>query len=284
MGHHSDRPAFVFVHGGFHNGSTWTELVAELADRGHASVARDLPGAGTNAANPNSFSRRPLDTEAFATEVSANTATQDDRNAAVIDDVRAASQAGNGKVVLVGHSLGGRTISPVTETIPDDIGAVVYLTAQLYPGDRPPPPATPNRLMASLFVGDFTETKAFRMDVDTTEPEALEIVREVFYNDLSDSQFSTAIDRLTHCDEPLGVFTVRSNITAQRFGTVDRHYIRCLNDRALILADQDAMIAATDESLGTTTTVHDMDVSHSPFYSNPAGLADVLVAIANQHT
>ncbi len=282
MGTSTDRPAFVFVHGAWHNGATWTEVAAELGHRGYASIANDLPGAGANATNPASFLSRPFDGDAFATEVSPNRATQDDRNAAVIADVREAAKAGDGRVVLVGHSLGGRTIAPVAESIPDEVGAVVFLSAVLHPGDRQPPAQTPNRSMQSLFVGDFRTTEAFRMNVSTDNPGELAIVKEVFYNDLTDEQLATAMERLTHCDEPLNVFTVRSNITPERFGSVERHYIRCLDDRALVLADQDAMISCADESLGTTTTVHDMDDGHSPFYSNPVALADLLVDIAEQ--
>lgn len=276
----SDRPVFVFVHGAWHNGATWTEVVAELERRGYASIANDLPGAGALADNPVSLTATPFDGDAFATEVSPNRVTQDDRNAAVIEDVRAAARLGNGRVVLVGHSLGGRTISPVTETVPDEVGAVVYLTAVLHPAGQKLPPQSPNRDMASLFVGDARAIEAFRMNVNTDDPATLATVRKVFYNDLSDQQFDTALDRLTHSDEPLGIFTVPPNATPERFGTVERHYIRCVDDQALVLADQDAMVAAADETLGSTTVVHDLVDGHSPFYSNPAGLVDVLVTIA----
>ena len=276
----SDRPAFVFVHGAWHNVATWTEVVAELEGRGYASVANDLPGAGALADNPASLTAAPFDADAFAAEVSPNRVTQDDRNAAVIEDVRAASRQGNGRVVLVGHSLGGRTISPVTEAIPDEVGAVVFLSAVLHPGDREPPPQSPNGDMASLFVGKFRKTGAFRMNVNTDDPATLATVRKVFYNDLTDEQFALALDRLTHSDEPLGIFTVPVNVTGERFGSVERHYIRCLDDQALVLVDQDAMIAAADEAFDTATVVHDLPDGHSPFYSSPAALADVLVTIA----
>jgi hypothetical protein len=97
--------------------------------------------------------------------------------------------------------------------------------------------------------------------------------------DLNDEQFVAAIAKL-HCDEPASVANVPSNVTADRFGTVKRHYIRCMDDMGLTKATQDLMIALVDEALGSRTSVHSMDTSHSPFYSQPAELAEILVGIA----
>lgn len=276
----ADRPSFVFVHGAWHNGSTWTEAVAELSARGYASVANDLPGAGSKARNPVALHDRSLGADALVTEVSPNSASQQDRTDAVIADVRVAAAMGNGRVVVVGHSLGGRTLSPVAEAIPDEVGAVVYLTAQMFPGPHPPK-LEANRLMGSVMMGRFGETKAFRVDVNSTDPEISANMRELFYNDLTDEQFATAMARNIHSDEPLEIFTTPSGpLTAERFGSVERHYIRCLQDNALRPIDQDTMISATDNAFSPPTIVHDMDASHSPFYSDPVGLADVLVGIA----
>lgn len=280
MADNANNPAFVFVHGAWHNGSTWTEVAAELSSRGYASIANDLPGAGTNARNPVALSDRSQGAEALSTEVSPNVASQQDRTDAVIADVRAAAAMGNGRVVLVGHSLGGRTLSPVAESIPDEVGAVVYLTAQMFPESHPPKLAA-NRLLGSIMIGSFAQTKAFRVDVNSTDPDVLTSMREAFYNDLTDAQFAKAAARNNHSDEPLEVFTTpAAKLTVERFGSVERHYIRCLQDRALRPADQDAMIAATDEAFIRPTIVHDMDVSHSPFYSDPSGLTNILVEIA----
>ena len=40
------------------------------------------------------------------------------------------------------------------------------------------------------------------------------------------------------------------------------------------------MISATDAAIGAATTVHTMSTSHSPFHSDPVGLAQILVGIA----
>ena len=43
------RPAFVFVHGAWHNAATWHKLIPLLEARGYVARALDLPGAGANA-------------------------------------------------------------------------------------------------------------------------------------------------------------------------------------------------------------------------------------------
>ena len=68
----TDGPAFVFVHGAWHNKSAWNLVTDELVDRGYATATLDLPGAGAHAKKPESFSQRPLDAAAFGTVPSPN--------------------------------------------------------------------------------------------------------------------------------------------------------------------------------------------------------------------
>lgn len=281
----ASKPAFVLIHGAWHSHETWTELTPHLEQAGHAVVAIDLPGAGANAAVPESFSRRPLDPAAFGTEPSPNAGvTQAERNDAAIAAVRQAASAGNGEVVLVGHSLGGLTISPVAEQIPDEVSAVVYLTAFLLPNGMPAGAMIGHEIMAEaevppLFMADPEQVGALRMDTGSTDPDYLAKVKSAFYADLTDEQLEAALSRL-HCDEPAAAAGEPSPITAERFGTVDRHYIRCADDRAIVAPAQDLMVELVDAEVGTRTTVHNMATSHSPFYSDPAGLAVILTSIA----
>lgn len=281
----SDKPTFVFIHGAWHDKHTWDLTVAELAERGYASVTLDLPGAGTNAAAPASFANRPLDPAAFGTEPSPNAGvTQQERTDHAIEAVRQAKQHGNGKVVLVGHSLGGLTITPVAEAIPSEVDAVVYLTAFMMPNGMVAGEIIGHETMAeamvpSLFMADPEVVGAMRMDVASTDAEYVAQARQAFYADLTDDQFSTAMSHL-HPDEPAQVAGVPSNITADNFGTVDRHYIRCTEDRAISIEGQDLMIDLTDKSIGSATTQHTLGTSHSPFFSDVNGLCDILVGIA----
>ena len=276
------RPAFVFVHGAWHNAATWRQVIPLLEARRFVARALDLPGAGIHAKIPRTYWERPLELAAFASEPSPNAAvTQDERTRAVaslIDEV-------GGPVVLVGHSLGGLTISAVAETIPDRLHAVVYLTAFLMPPGMPALVMHQHETMArssvpGLFLADPAAVGAFRLDPRSEDADYRARFRTALYEDLSDTDFNLALTQL-HCDEPAGVARVPSPVTPERFGRVPRHYIRCLEDRAIPLAAQDFVIAALDGALGGRTSVHSLTASHSPFYSQPRLLADLLAGIAN---
>ncbi|WP_204112854.1 alpha/beta fold hydrolase [Shimia biformata] len=280
------NPAFVLVHGAWHGGACWARLVAALNAAGFAALAPDLPGAGGNAASPLAFSRRPLDTAAFATEPSPNAAvSQDQRNDAILAAVDEAAALGNGKVILVGHSLGGITVSPVVEAAPEKVAAAVYLCAFMLPPGMPAVAMILSEIMAEalvppLFMADPEQVGALRIDVGSQDATYVQGIRDAFYGDLSDQQFEQTRSQL-HCDEPVSVAAVPSNITPQRFGTVPRHYIQCLHDRAIPIAGQDHMIASVDDAIGGKTTIHSLSSSHSPFQSKVGDLTAVLESIAS---
>jgi pimeloyl-ACP methyl ester carboxylesterase len=279
------RPAFVFVHGAWHNNTTWRQVIAHLETRRFVAQALDLPGAGVHAKVPVTYRKRPLDLAAFASEPSPNAAvTQDERTRAVvslIDEV-------GGPVILVGHSLGGLTISAVAEAIPHRVRAVVYLSAFMLP---PRMPAVVMRqhetmgasLLPALFLADPAAVGAFRLDPRSEDANYRARLRTALCADLSETDFDLSLTQL-HCDEPAGVAQVPSPITPARFGRVTRYYIRCLEDRAIPLAAQNFMIAGLDGALGGRTYVHSLTASHSPFYSQPEMLAQLLAGIADDST
>ena len=120
---------------------------------------------------------------------------------------------------------------------------------------------------------------ALRVDAGSTDPGYIAAMRSALYGDLTDQQFEAARSRV-HYDESAALLAEPSTITVERFGTVDRHYIKCAKDRAIPPEAQDLMIRLVDEEMPTSTTVHNMNTSHNPSYSDPAGLADILSSIA----
>ncbi len=277
----SGKPAFVLVHGYWHNSACWREVVPRLEARGFEVVAPDLPGAGVHAKVPASFLQRPLDPAAFAAESSPNAAvTQEERTQAVLAAIKSIGRP----VILVGHSMGGATISDVVEASPRDVAAVVYLTAFLLAPGVPPIAVITHQTMAaavvpSLFCADPAVVGALRIDPRSADPAYRARLKDAFYGDVSDAEVAKTAATL-HPDEPASTAMRPSAVTAQRFGAVARHYIRCTEDHAITLAGQDYMIGAADAALGSATTVHTLAASHSPFLSQPEAVTAILAGIA----
>lgn len=280
-----DKPAFVFIHGAWHGARSWDKVVPLLEATGHACIAIDLPGSGANAAQPVSFTARPFDAAAFSQEPSPNAGvTQDERSKAAIAAVEAAVSRGNGKVVLVGHSLGGITVSPVAEAVPDRLHAAVYLTAFMLPPGMPAiamiqHPSMAAALVPGLFMADPAAVGALRINVASEDAGYTSGLKAAFFGDVDEGEFQ-AFRKTLHCDEPAQVALVPSSVTKERFGSVARHYIHCDGDRAITPEGQALMVALVDEAMGNATLTHRLSASHSPFLSQPEALAGLLLEIA----
>jgi len=281
------KAVFVLVHGGWHNHSAWDKVTPILEANGFAALTLDLPGAGVNAIAPTSLGRRPFDPAAFAAERSPIAGlTQEERTQAVVALVRDTASLGAGKVILVGHSAGGMTISAVAEQVPDLLLAVVYLAGFMAPNGMPLLTMLQHQTFSSalapgLFVGDAAAVGATRIHAGSTDEAYRSLLKAAFYGDLSEVEFAHAASHL-HCDESNAGALTPSAITPGRFGVVARHYIRCTQDRAVPLTGQDHMIAMVDGSIGGKTTTHTLESSHSPFLSQPAALSKVLIDISVQ--
>lgn len=278
------KAAFVLVHGAWHNHSAWNAVTPILEANGFAAFTLDLPGAGVNAIAPTSLGLQPFDPAAFAAEPSPTAGlTQEERTQAVVALVKEAATLSNGKVILVGHSAGGMTISAVAEQVPSLLLAVVYLAGFMVPNGMSLLAMLQHESLSSalaprLFVGDPAAIGATRIHVGSTDKAYRSLLKAAFYADVSESEFARAASQL-HTDESNAGALAPSEITPERFGTVPRHYIRCTQDRAVPLTGQDHMIAAVDGALGGKTTTHTLESSHSPFLSQPAALSRILIDI-----
>jgi alpha-beta hydrolase superfamily lysophospholipase len=251
------KAVFVLVHGGFHNHSSWDKVTPILEAHGFVALTLDLPGAGVNAIAPTSLGLRPFDPAAFAAEPSPNGAvTQEERTQAVVALVKEAASLSDGRVILVGHSAGGMTVSAVAEQVPNLLLAVVYLSGFLVPNGMPLLAMLQHESLSSalaprLFVGDPVAIGATRIHAGSTDEAYRSLLKASFYADVSESEFAHAASQL-HCDESNAGALAPSQITPERFGTVPRHYVRTTQDRAIPLTGQDHMIAtvSTNRRLG----------------------------------
>jgi len=102
---------FVLVHGAWHGAWCWAAVMGELERRGHRTYALDLPGRWTNPM-PHAKINRHVWVDAV---------------------VRLIEERDLRDVVLVGHSLGGLTITGVALKIPRRLKRIVYATALVPP-------------------------------------------------------------------------------------------------------------------------------------------------------
>ncbi|MGU3540888.1 alpha/beta fold hydrolase [Methylobacterium sp. A54F] len=118
---------FVLVHGAWHGGWCWRDVVAGLAAAGHRAFAPTLTGLGQ--------SRHLL-----AGDVTLDTCVAD-----VAGLIEAEELSG---VVLVGHSFGGAVISGVADRLGPRLRHLVYLDALVIPGGARPFDAVPPAVAA----------------------------------------------------------------------------------------------------------------------------------------
>ena len=278
--------SFVLIHGAWHDHHAWDFVAPLLEEAGHSVTALDLPGSGVNAKYPSSYLQRPFDLEAFETEPSPNMdVTQKDRTEAAIKAVLRSNAETGTKAVIVGHSLGGLTVSGVGEAIPDELSAVVYLSAFLLPPDMFASQilfqkCMDGRVTSQLYIGDSSQTGAVRINPKSEGQQYRSLIKKAYYGDLSEERVRLALSFLSS-DEPIEVLTVPSPITVARFGRIPRHYIYSLKDRAVPIAAQREMVRLVDDAMQSQTSVHTLDSSHSSFFSQPEVLLRVFEEIAS---
>jgi pimeloyl-ACP methyl ester carboxylesterase len=157
-----------------------------LAASGYVAIAIDLPRDGLNARFPAAFHQRPIDPEAYGSKPSPiATSSQNDANDAALAALDQAAAMGDGKVVLVGRSLGGTTITHIAELAPKKLHAVVYLSAVLLPNGTTPgemlisePMST--SLTLTLLLGNPEVIGAMRIDPRSSDPDYAAGAKQAF--------------------------------------------------------------------------------------------------------
>jgi pimeloyl-ACP methyl ester carboxylesterase len=243
---------FVLVHGAWHWGACYQKVAQELLLLGHNVAMPDLATHG--------FDTTPTGTVADMAQYTAA--------------ARKFIEASSEKVYLVGHSMGGATCTYLGEQIPEKIAALVYLTAFLIPNGK-----TPNEIISSPeYTGNSMAAELYQIlspietgiKVDITKPE---LAKVTFYGDCSDHDFSIALKNVIEV-QPFAPFITPSATTPEKYGSLRRVYIECTEDKAIPIEIQRIMQASVPGSEVLT-----MNTSHSPFFSQPKALADLLAGL-----
>jgi pimeloyl-ACP methyl ester carboxylesterase len=236
---------FVLVHGASHGAWCWDLLVPELNRLGHEAVAFDLPGAGARAGEP---------------------ASLNGYRDAVVERL-------SGDDILVGHSMGAAVAVVAADARPDLIRHITLLSGPLpvegqclsYQSTSPSVGgSTSDEVQESVSEDNMTFTEdgsAFYWDRDGAYA--------TFYQDCDPDLVDWAAERLI----PQPLAPVIEPISVPGFWAADlpRSYVMCLKDNAWPL--RIGRLQAQRMGVEPLT----IDSSHSPFFSQPAELARLLV-------
>ncbi len=233
---------FLLVHGSCHGAWCWRDVIPALASLGHTARAIDLPGAGDDAT--------PLN------EVTLDTCR---------DAVLAASTP---DTIVVGHSWGGYPISAAAEADPHAMRALVFLCAYV---------PVSGCSMVDMRKGAKRQLimDAVRRDATgdtyTIDPAR---VPDLFYHDCPPDTVTFALAHL--CPQPIKP-QVTSLTVGENYAGLTKTYIRTAHDHTIPPEYQVEMTRNWPQDQVIT-----MQTSHSPFFSDPAGLAAHLDVIAGR--
>jgi pimeloyl-ACP methyl ester carboxylesterase len=235
---------FILIHGSWHSSWNWHKVIPILEGLGHKVYAIDLPGMGRD--------KTPIN------EVKLHSTVQ--KVCELIDSIE-------GKVILVGHSKNGIVISQAAEYRAHKIEKLIYLAAYLIPNGKTQAEYSALDVNGVLkpYVTRYPELNAHTLQT--------EIYKEGLYHDCDDSITELAKLLLSH--EPVESGITPLQLTDENFGSVRRFYIECTDDRAVTPFIQQKMYNET-----VCEKVYQMHTSHSPFFSKPKELCDLLLEIA----
>ncbi|WP_121353552.1 alpha/beta fold hydrolase [Flavisolibacter nicotianae] len=234
---------FVLIHGSWHSAWNWHKVIPLLEKAGHQAIAVDLPGMGRD--------KTPIGDVKMKNTVQTL--------CALLDEIP-------GKVVLVGHSKNGIMISQVAEYRPGKIEKLVYLAAYLIPNGKTQREYSLQDTEGWLkpYVTQHPETSSH-----TLQPK---IYREGLYHDCDED--ITALAKLLLSHEPVESGITPLELTEENFGSVPRVYIECTEDRAVTPFIQRKMYTEMP-----CENVYQLPTSHSPFFSKPRELVDILLHV-----
>lgn len=234
MGNDGKIDGVVFVHGGHHDKTCW-QLLLPLIEL--PSIAVDLPGRGD----------RPANGEAITYKMCAE---------AVLAE---ADAAGFDRMMLVGHSMGGLTISRTALDAPERVAHLVYVGAL-----APPVGVSVTDLFGAAVAQGLPDSAMMpAMDPDTA--------RARFAADMNDDLW--AIARTSLVDEAVGL--LRDSMPAYASG-IPTTYVAMTDDLPVPPERAAEMI----KQLGPDVDYRQIDAAHNVMQSQPDTLAAILNELA----
>jgi pimeloyl-ACP methyl ester carboxylesterase len=234
---------FILIHGAWLNAGIWDRIAPRLRDAGHEVLTPELPGNGRDA-TPASQVNLQTYVDAIATLIYER------------------------EDVIV--------VSNLTETMPKKIAHLFYLAAFMLPdGASVVSFQEAQRALRSGQQGPPPGAKGFLKFAPDNSYSTLnaELVPSKLCNTCTEADAQLLMSHFAQ--QPTGPRLDPVHISEARWGSVTRTYIKTLQDKSVATELQEAMLAQIP-----CTPVVELDSDHSPFYSKPEELVEILLTAA----
>ncbi|KAK8606813.1 hypothetical protein V6N13_052570 [Hibiscus sabdariffa] len=255
---------FVLVHGACHGAWCWYKVMAQLKSMGHKVTALDLAASGVHP-------KQIHDIHSIVDYLEPLTSFM-------------ASLKPEEKVILVGHSLGGYSISAAMERFPEKVAAAVFATAYM-PGPNLPYLTLSQQFNETLGSDKTMDTQyVFSNGIDKPPTSGLlgpNFMATKFYQLSPPEDLALALTLVRH----VGLFQDEESIkalavTKEKYGSVRRVFVVCGKDYIVKEEYQRWMIKKNPPD--EVKLISDSD--HMVMFSKPNELCSCLQEIADKYT
>jgi pimeloyl-ACP methyl ester carboxylesterase len=254
---------FVLVHGAFHGAWCWYKVATFLKSAGHRVTALDLGASGIHP-------KQVHDIHSLS-----------DYHQPLLDFLTVLPP--EERVVLVGHSMGGASVSTAMEMSPEKISVAVFASALM---------AGPQLKLSEIFE-EYNRRKDPDMDIQyeygdggDSPPTSMlfgpNLLATKFYqlSPPEDLMLAMSLVRPFCSFRDVTLIDTKPTLSKEKYGSVPRVYIVCDQDQALREDFQHWMIQ-NNPTVDQEIVIHGSD--HMVMFSKPHELASCLQDIAQKY-
>ncbi|XP_076897964.1 methylesterase 17-like [Bidens hawaiensis] len=250
------KPHFVLIHGISGGGWCWYKLKSLMYNSGYKVTCIDLKGAGIDPSDPNTI-------HSF-----------DEYNKPLLDFM--SSLPHNQKVILVGHSAGGLSVTQATHKFPDKISLAIYVAATMLKNGFVTEQDIKDGVPDLSEYGDAYDLE-FGLVVNQPPTSAIvkkELQRKLLYH-MAPLEDYTLASMLLRPGPVSALLSARFPEGNECIEKVPRVYIKTMYDKVIKPKQQENMITKWPPS-----HVYVLESDHSPNFSSPFALFGLFIKVA----
>ena len=280
------KTGFLLLHGSWHGAWAWTEVARHLNLAGYPTLAIDFPGHGLDAILPQSFTARPLDAGAFASEPSSIAAYGiADYQEAVLDAAKQARAAGIRNLIAVGHSMAGVPLTFAAAKRPKLFAGLVYLAAVLPTKGKPAgaylglADQAANSKLGPALVADPAVVGALRIDPRSQDEGYRAALKEALAADVDDTLLGAVMHLLTP-DAPVSIYGEVATL-GKGYGRLPKRFIRATHDKTVLPSTAQAIVDDINDNWpNEPCPMIDIAASHEVMFAQAKRLSELLLEAA----